>query len=76
MAPRTPSQPVAQARGRVAALTRARAADDVELVDARRTLKAAKAEEYIAGVVAGWPSLTTEQTDKLVAILRREEVAK
>lgn len=57
-------------RARVAALTRSRAADDPELVDARRNLAAAKLEDYIRRVVDEAPPLTGEQRDRLTAALR------
>ena len=64
------------AAARVGALSRSRQPHDPDLVNARRDLRAARAEEYVNDVVAGWPPLTPEQVDKLVTILRREEVAK
>jgi len=57
-------------RARVAALTRSRAADDPELVNARRNLRAAKLEEHIARVVGEAPPLTADQRDRIAALLR------
>jgi hypothetical protein len=62
------------ARARVAALTRSRADDDPDLVDARRDLRAAGAEEYIAELLRGAPPLSDEQRCGLAAILRPSRV--
>ena len=70
MPTRTPVRPVAVARGRVAALTRSRTADDPELVGAKRDLKAASLEAHVARVVAEAPPLTVEQRDRIAALLR------
>lgn len=56
-------------RGRVAALTRSRADDDPELVEARRTLAADVLAKYVASVIAKAPPLTAEQRDRIAAIL-------
>ncbi len=58
-------------RARVASLSRSRADDDPELIDARRDLRAARAEEYIRTLAAGMPPLTMEQRNKLAALLIR-----
>lgn len=57
-------------RGRVAALSRSRQPDDPDVVAARRDLKAAKLEDYVARVVAEAPQLTVEQRDRIAALLR------
>lgn len=57
-------------RGRVAALTRSRPADDPELVEARRDLAAEVIAQHVAKVVAKAPPLTPEQRDRIAAILR------
>jgi hypothetical protein len=67
----TPDSPSIYARrARVASLSRSRAVDDPDYVDARRDLAAANLEQYIERVVAEAPPLTAEQRDKLAAILR------
>jgi hypothetical protein len=50
-------------RARYASLTRSRPADDPDL-------RAARAEKYLARVVAEAPPLTAEQRDRLVVLLR------
>lgn len=57
-------------RGRIAALTRSRAADDPELIAARQGLKAARLEDYIRRTVDAAPPLTAEQRDRLALLLR------
>lgn len=57
-------------RGRVASLTRSRPADDPELIEARRNLRAEKLAEYVARVVAEAPPLTDAQRDRIAALLR------
>lgn len=57
------------ARGRVAALSRSRTADDPELIDARRDLAEAKITAAIERVVADAPPLTIEQRDRLHRII-------
>jgi len=56
-------------RARVAGLSRDRAADDPELLDARRDLLAARAEQYITELVAAAPPLTAVQRSHLAGIL-------
>lgn len=58
-------------RARVASLSRSRSADDPELLDARRALKAKKLEEYVKTTVATAPKLTTEQIDKIATVFHR-----
>ena len=57
-------------RAKVASWSRTRPADDPELLAARRDLKAAKLEEYVAKVVATAPPLTDEQANKIASLLR------
>lgn len=57
-------------RARVASLTRSRKADDPDLIEARRNLKAALLEDHIARVVAEAPPLSEHQRSRLAAILR------
>lgn len=57
-------------RGRVAALSRSRSADDPELVDARRDLKAQRLADHVAKVVAEAPPLTDEQRERIAGLLR------
>lgn len=57
-------------RGRVAALTRSRAANDPELVEARRTLTLLKLEAAVKDALAAAPPLTVEQRERIAALLR------
>lgn len=57
-------------RARIAALSRDRASNDPELIEARRSLRAVRLEEHVDKVLAGWPPLTDEQIDRVVALLR------
>lgn len=57
-------------RARVASLCRSRTPDDPDLLDARRDLRAARAEDYIEKLVAGAPPLTAAQRDRLALLLR------
>ena len=56
-------------RARIASLSRSRATDDPELIDARRCLKAAELAEVIADRVHSHPSLTAQQRAELAALL-------
>lgn len=56
-------------RARVASLSRSREADDPDLIDARRNLKAARLNDYIQRVVAEAPPLTSDQRSRLAALL-------
>ena len=59
-----------QERARVASLSRSRQPDDPALTNARRALRAARAEEYVRKLVDTWPPLTDEQRDRLAVLLR------
>ena len=63
-----------QERARVAALSRDRAEDDPELINARRNLKALRAEQYVAQLVADAPPLTSDQRHRIAALLAPEAV--
>lgn len=56
-------------RARVAALSRSREADDPDLVEARRDLRCARAEDYIKALVDSAPPLTDEQKHRLSVLL-------
>lgn len=56
--------------GAVGALSRSRAADDPDLINARHNLRVAKLADHIATVVAEAPPLTAEQRDRLAVLLR------
>lgn len=56
-------------RGRVAALTRSRAADDLELLNARRDCRAAYLERDIRNALKGDPALLPEQRQRLADVL-------
>jgi len=60
-------------RARVASLTRSRAADDPELVTARRNLKTERLADYISKTVDAAPQLTAAQRDRLALLLRGGE---
>ena len=62
-------------RARVASLTRSRAADDPELIDARQKLRTERAAAYIAKTVDAAPALTAAQRDRLALLLRGSDVA-
>ncbi len=63
-----------QERARVASLTRSRAANDPELIEARAALRAerraALADGYIRKLVEAAPELTEEQRSRLALLLR------
>ena len=56
-------------RARVAALSRSRASDDPELIEARRSLKTERLAAYIERTVADAPPLTSAQRDRLALLL-------
>ena len=56
-------------RARLASLSRSRASDDPELIDARRNLKAERLADYIQRTVDAAPPLTAEQRLRLAGIL-------
>jgi hypothetical protein len=64
-----------QDRARVAALSRSRTADDPDLLDARRDLRAARAEDYIRALVDAAPPLTDEQKRRLSVLLHPTALA-
>lgn len=57
-------------RARVAALTRSRDADDPDLVEARRNLRAERLADHVKRVVDEAPPLTAEQLDRICSLLR------
>jgi hypothetical protein len=62
-------------RARVAALERGirageRPADDPALIEARRNLRALRLEAHVTKIVDGWPPLSQEQIESVVALLR------
>lgn len=57
-------------RGRVAALTRSRAVDDPDLIEARRNLKAERLADYITRTVETAPPLSESQRERIAALLR------
>lgn len=64
-------------RARIASLTRSRKADDPDLLDAKRNMRALKLEEYVARVVAEAPrspwSSATESSACSVQGVRRDD---
>ena len=67
-APMSPTS--AHRRARLARLSRGRAADAPEVVDARRDFAAARLEDYIERVLADAPPLTEKQRTDLAELLR------
>jgi hypothetical protein len=59
-----------QERARVASLSRSREADDPDLLDARRRMRAERAADYIKQIVDAAPPLTQSQRDRLALLLR------
>ncbi len=59
-----------QARARVAALSRHRSTNDVDLTAARAELKTVVAEDYIRRLVDAAPKLNDEQRIRLASLLR------
>lgn len=57
-------------RARVASLSRSRKPDDPSLLEARRNLRAARAEDYVRKLVDSAPPLTDEQRARLAALLQ------
>jgi hypothetical protein len=57
-------------RAKVASLSRSRTADDPELVDARRNMRALRLEDHVTRVLAEAPPLTDEQLGRIAALLR------
>jgi hypothetical protein len=58
-----------QERGRVAALSRSRTADDPDLIAARQRLIEGRTAAYIEKVLAQAPTLTDEQRTRLAELL-------
>lgn len=77
--PDAPANRVAHNRGKLAALSRSRTADDPELVGARDALREAVIEKHIedaiANAVAAWPPLTPEARDRIAQILTAQAEA-
>lgn len=61
---------VSHHKARVGALSRSRRADDPDLIEARRNLRAERLADYIKKNVAAAPPLTPEQRDRLALLLR------
>lgn len=57
-------------RARIGALSRSRAPDDPDLIEARRDLAAARLAEHIKRVVDAAPPLSDVQRDQLALLLR------
>lgn len=56
-------------RAKVASLSRIRPADDPELIEARRSLKATRLEDAAREAAESLPPLTDEQARRIAAIL-------
>jgi hypothetical protein len=63
------SSATAHHRARIAALSRDRAPNDPDLVEARRDLRAQRLHEHVDKVLAGWPPLTDDQCRRVAALL-------
>lgn len=64
-----PAAQVAHHRARVAALSRDRAPDDHDLLDAKQQLRVAKTAEYIRKLVEEAPPLSDDQRARLAELL-------
>ena len=62
--------PALHERARIGSLSRSRAHDDPELLDARRNLKFERLAEHVKQVVDSAPELSPDQIDKLASLLR------
>lgn len=56
-------------RARIASLSRDRTADDPELIEARRSLRAERLATHIRDEVAKWPPLTADQINRIAVLL-------
>lgn len=56
-------------RARVATLSRSRAVTDPELVEARRSLRAARLEDHVRKALADAPPLTDAQRERIARLL-------
>jgi hypothetical protein len=56
--------------GKAGGLAAQRPADDPEVIDAKRALKAERAARHLEEVLGQAPRLTEEQLDRLAAIIR------
>lgn len=57
-------------RAKVAALSRDRAPDDAELIQARQNLRALRLEDHVKRVISEAPPLTNAQREKIANLLR------
>lgn len=62
-------------RARVAGLSRSRASNDPDLVDARRAMRAERLKAVVERAVAEAPPFTPEQEAEIVAALRGGRIA-
>lgn len=60
-------------RGRIGSLSRDRAQDDPELIEAKRRLKADRTAEAIRAAVEQWPPLTGAQRERLALLLSQRD---
>jgi hypothetical protein len=67
----SPPESWAHERARIGSLSRSRAADDPELIEARRNLRAIRLKEYVERAISEAPALTEEQIARVAAILSR-----
>ena len=56
-------------RAQVATLSRSRTADDPDLVEARRNLRAARLEAHIEKALADAPALSDQQLERIARLL-------
>lgn len=64
-----PDQPWTHYRAQVASLTRSRQADDPELIEARRNLRAVRLADHVAKALAEAPALTDQQRSTIARLL-------
>lgn len=56
-------------RARIASLSRSRAADDPDLIEARRNLRAASLEAHVLRILDEAPPLTADQRQRIAGLL-------
>ena len=64
------STAAAHHRARVGALSRDRAPNDPELLEAKHSLAVEQLADHVAKIVAEWPPLSPGQVDRIVCLLK------
>jgi hypothetical protein len=62
-------------RAQVATLSRSRSADDPDLIEARRNLRAARLQDHVEKALADAPPLTDQQRERIARLLTPTEQA-